>query len=166
MEFSPVFCFRMADLVRRGLALLAGGMIRVLRWIIEAAQKIYEEVTATIQGYRDKLSVLATWVANLDEECPYVRDPNTGVSTRTPPSVTGDTLTRCLGLVEDVATKLSESNMEKQMSSMKEASTRSKSQVCANPSASGDNCVRTLLCTNNTCLDLLSHQSMLTFFSR
>ena len=110
---------------------------------IQAAQSIYEEVTATIQGYQEKLATLATWVANLDEQCPYIRDITTGLSSRTPDGMTEAARTICLELATNVATKLAESNMEKQMSSMKAASEHGKTEVCSNEAVDGSiDCVR------------------------
>ena len=129
----------MADVVRRGLAYLAQGMIKVLQWIIQAAQDIYNDVTATIASFQEKLGALESLKVNLNTQCPYFTLDD-GTRSRIHSSMTPTEEHDCLALAESVATQLANTDMDKTMSTMKDASTQAKDTVCSNPGAPGNEC--------------------------
>ena len=115
------------------MALLAEGLIKVVRWIISAAEAIFAEVSVTKHQLHSSLEIVKTLVIAYDTHC-----PRSEAAPHARP-----TTYECMERAERLTTALAEADKAKQMFQYKAAVDKSKVTACEGATAAenGNNCV-------------------------
>ena len=109
-----------ADVVKEGLTMLAGGLIKVLRWIISAAEAIFGMISTTNDMLHSTMSNVKELVIAMDTHCPRAAAY---------PFARPDTVD-CLDRAEQLTRRLAEADKMKQMMQYKAAVDKSKVSAC------------------------------------
>lgn len=109
-----------ADVIKEGLTLLAGGLIKVLRWILAAAESIFAMVATTAEMLHSTMANVKELVIAMETHCPRAISY---------PYARPDT-TACLDRAEQLTTRLASADKMKQMMQYKAAVVKSKVTSC------------------------------------
>ena len=64
-----------ADVVKSGLRFLAEGLIKVLQWILAAAEGIFNQVSSTNAGFLAQMQTVKELTIQYDNLCPRATEP-------------------------------------------------------------------------------------------